>query len=248
MSMVVYPKGCAVVRRVAMEGLKLKKLVAPMPATNAGGRIHRKDLPGNVRSGKRNFFFSEVPPSLRRDLQLDDEAMYSVTNQQDADRMTQLISEHLGGRSAAAAAIVTDGTACVGGNAMSFAKAFKHVNAVEIDPRRSGMLARNVGVLGLESQVSVYLGDFVEGYSELKQDCIFLDPPWGGPQAMHREGITFRLGGVPLPELCGRLRPHCRVLCIKLSPNYDLAEFDGAGKVQTLYGGFRKMLLLVIEF
>lgn len=43
---------------------------------------------GNVRSGKRNFFFSEVALSLRHDLQLDDEAMYSVTNQHDADRMT----------------------------------------------------------------------------------------------------------------------------------------------------------------
>jgi hypothetical protein len=68
--------------------------------------------------------------------------------------MTDIISSHLGGVAAAARATMTDGTACVGGNVVSFAKAFKHVHAVEIDRTRFDMLARNVGVLGLGQKVS----------------------------------------------------------------------------------------------
>lgn len=207
-----------------------------------------QDLPGNIPSGKKNFFFANVPETQRKALQLDQEAMYSVTNSGDADKMSELIAGHLGGLERAKTMTITDGTSCIGGNSVSFAKYFKVVNAVEIDEIRFNMLVRNTEVLSLGHRVHCYQGNYVEGYTELTQDCIFVDPPWGGPDMMSLDRTTFPLGGVCLKDLCHRWKSQCRVLCFKLSPNYDLSEFTGIGKKQAVYRQFRKMILVVIEF
>ena len=46
-------------------------------------------------------------------------------------------------------AVVTDATGCVGGNTLSFAKAFRFVYAVELSAQRARMLAHNAGVAGV---------------------------------------------------------------------------------------------------
>ena len=71
--------------------------------------------------------------------------------------MTDIIASHLGGPRATAQCVITDGTACVGGNSVSFAKGFRAVNAVEIDETRFVMLSRNVGVLGLGHKVCCFV-------------------------------------------------------------------------------------------
>ena len=46
---------------------------------------------------------------------------------------------------------MTDGTACVGGNVLSFARKFPQVNAVELSAQRAEMLKHNVSVAGVDS-------------------------------------------------------------------------------------------------
>jgi hypothetical protein len=236
----------------------LKKGAATKPTSSSNS-----DLPGNIPSGKKNFFFSAVPPELRKDLQLDQEAMYSVTNQRDADSMSKILLAHIEkvyqkfpssdkDKDKGKRWIITDGTACVGGNVISFAKYFDGVNAVEIDQIRFDMLARNVGVLGLDedNKVQLYQGNYVEGYRELRQDIIFMDPPWGGPSMMSLDRVRFPLGGVPLRDLCESFRDAqcCKVVALKLSPNYDIKEFEELGRIQQVFRDFRKMILVLIEW
>ena len=42
------------------------------------------------------------------------------------------------------------------------------------------LLAHNVAAMGLEGKVSTHHGDFLQLLPELRQDVVFLDPPWVG--------------------------------------------------------------------
>jgi len=103
--------------------------------------------------------FSRTAPSLRASLQMDDTASFSVTDEVSADAMTSLVLRVPGVDPRATA--VLDATACVGGNALSFAKRFSTVVAIESDTTRFHMLAHNVDVLQPErsGRLTVLEGD-----------------------------------------------------------------------------------------
>jgi len=73
--------------------------------------------------------------------------------------------------------IITDGTACVGGNTISFARSFRKVNAVEVNAKRFNMLRKNCSILKVAEKVTLRKGDYSKMHQELKQDVVFLDPP-----------------------------------------------------------------------
>ena len=52
----------------------------PSSSSSSSSQPSGVDVPGNINSDKKNFFFSKVRPDQRRLLQLDEEAMYSVPN------------------------------------------------------------------------------------------------------------------------------------------------------------------------
>jgi hypothetical protein len=163
---------------------------------------------------------------------------------------------------------ITDGTACVGGNTLSFARYFDKVNAVEIDDTRFQMLLRNVALVSASwaakilqdcdaveknyGEITVMRGDLTKSFASplLKQDVFFIDPPWGGPDMMRAKAVTFPLGGMPLPTLCMTLRPFCKFVALKLSDNYDLDEFRRSGLPLTLKVSreFRNMILVLVSF
>ena len=97
---------------------------------------------------------------------------------------------------------ITDGTACVGGDTIRFAKTFAHVNAVELSVQRANMLYHNVKVTGVASKVFVYNADYVAVGPCMQQDVIFMDPPWGGPEYLKAAALDMFLGPTPLIEVC----------------------------------------------
>lgn len=50
---------------------------------------------------------------------------------------------------------ITDGTACVGGDTIRFARKFARVNAVELSEQRAKMLFNNVNVADVASKVQL---------------------------------------------------------------------------------------------
>ena len=84
-----------------------------------------------------------------------------------------------------------------------------------------------------------------------EQDCIFVDPPWGGPEMMNADKVTFPLGHLSLYDLCYKLKEgkYCKLIALKVSPNYDLSEFHKLKNVQIeVYKDFRKMILVLVKF
>ena len=91
--------------------------------------------------------------------------------------------------------ILTDATANIGGNTISFyLNGIHQVNAVEIDPLTCEILKHNLHIYQLPTQ-TIYCQDYVDIYQLLEQDIVFLDPPWGGPNYKNSSVIDLYLGG-----------------------------------------------------
>ena len=169
---------------------------------------------------KRDFYFRHVPHETRSKLELDYEASYSVTDQVTADKITKDICMFVDQD-----AIITDGTACIGGNTYSFAKVFKNVNAVEIDPTRHSYLKNNMSVLGL-GNIHCICGDVYDVCQKQHQDVIFLDPPWGGPDYKNNSNIQLFLSNRELSEVCIDISLYCKYIALKVPINFKPEIFD----------------------
>lgn len=192
---------------------------------------------------KRDFYFRYVPPTIRAQIIMDHEASYSVTDQVTADKITKDIKAFV-----TAGAVITDGTACIGGNTYSFAKEFRSVNAIEIDPLRCSYLKNNLGVLGLKN-VRCECGDVLVESMKQYQDVIFLDPPWGGPDYKIQNDISLYLSNRELSDACIDISLYCRYIALKVPVNFSVDAFDRRVKdvlERVHYNtGLRKMHLVI---
>jgi predicted RNA methylase len=127
--------------------------------------------------GKKDFFFRNIPKLQRGRLRMDDEAIYSISDCDSANKMSQLALSLPG---VSRSSTVTDFTACVGGNVISFSSHFQKVNAVENDLERFEMLKFNVSEVLGRTNVEFWNSDAVQLISSaaVRQDVAFFDPPW----------------------------------------------------------------------
>lgn len=80
----------------------------------------------------------------------------------------------------------------VGGSSIGFAKAEKHVVAIDISETRLKLAKLNSEKAGVKDKICFYNKDAFSFLKTLnKTDCVFLDPPWGGK--IHREISHFSL-------------------------------------------------------
>lgn len=194
---------------------------------------------------KRDFLFRFIPLEKRKGLLLDDEAFYSVTDQYTADKISKDILKNIPNIK-----VVTDGTACVGGNTYSFSKYFEKVHAVEIDPLRCSYLQKNLELLDV-ANADVHLGSILETCPQLQQDMLFLDPPWGGPNYKSKKKIDLYLSDLELSHVCNSLAPYTTYIALKVPTNFNIDLFQQKTK-DTLYmvhknTDLRKMNLLVYQ-
>lgn len=195
--------------------------------------------PEEWAESRRNTLWHLVPELMRDQLQLDSVSLYSVTEDSVADRMTNILAGWISPDS-----VITDATACVGGNAISFARKFAHVNAVELTHSRCDMLRHNAGILGVSEKISVYEGDYIDLHKNLKQDVVFLDPPWGGPDYKRARKLDLYLGSVNIAKLTFNLltwnmdaddddvprRPAAKLVALKLPYNYNYEALEAAAR------------------
>jgi 16S rRNA G966 N2-methylase RsmD len=120
--------------------------------------------------------------------------------------------------------VITDITAGVGGNVLNFAKYFKYVNAIEIDPIRCNYLLHNVGVYN-RINVNCYNDDSVSlvlNNNVLKQDIIYFDPPWGGGCYKYFYNIRLLFGDTSIENFIKKLfNKDNKMIVVKLPVNYD---------------------------
>jgi|APGre2960657373_1045057.scaffolds.fasta_scaffold00229_5 hypothetical protein len=171
---------------------------------------------------KKDFLFKYVEPAIRAKIKMDGEAMFSVTDQYTADKISLEIRKRIPDTVTS----ITDATACVGGNTMSFAKNFAKVAAIELDIMRYSYLKFNITLLGL-ANVIAYHGNALEVCETLDAcDVLFLDPPWGGPLYKSKDKLMLFLSEQPLWDVCRKLASKCKYLAIKVPLNFDLVAFN----------------------
>lgn len=186
-------------------------------------------------SHKKDYLFKFVPSEVRAQLLLDEEAAYSVTDQFTADRMTRDIVNITG-----CSGVICDATACIGGNTASFAKAFRHVIAIEKDKCRFDMLSNNMNILKAMNVRCVH-GDAIEElawgctgtYRSIRDpdnmyDVIFVDPPWGGKEYKSQEKLSLELSGRSIQDIFRDWSKYTRYFAIKTPLNFDESTFQSA--------------------
>ena len=115
-----------------------------------------------------------------KNLKIDEESKYYISIREHAEQISLIIKDNIVKLGLSLNdIIVTDATAGVGGNAISFGKHFKRVNAIELDEIRVDYLKNNIDVYDLKN-VDIFEGDCVKLLPNLEQQVVFLDPPWGG--------------------------------------------------------------------
>jgi len=173
---------------------------------------------------KRDFLFRFVPTLIRNNLQLDEEALYSTTDQVTADKITNEILKYIPKTS-----IITDATACIGGTSYSFMQVFDYVIAIELNEQRFKFLINNINELkkikysssiNIENIKCVH-GDALIECKKQWQDAIFIDPPWGGPEYKMLDKVSLKLSNIELSTACEEISKYTRFIILKVPVNFD---------------------------
>lgn len=204
----------------------------------------------------KDYLFNNIDKIKRKELQLDDVAIFSVTEGNTADKMTLTILSHLQrvkNNIENNNYSILDGMACVGGNTISFAKSFNKVISNEYDGNRYEMLRNNVqNVMNLNNvefhNESILNLAFNESY-----DVLFLDPEWGGPDYKYKKQLKLTISDTPLEEFCLNVFNNClniSIIALKLPVNYDniyLRDIVESNNLSyTFDNTFHKMTLTII--
>jgi len=112
----------------------------------------------------------------REQILMDKVSTFSITNYKTADKISDILLSLKGINTNST---ILDGTACVGGNTISFAKKGFNVISVELDKQRSELLSHNIKLYNLENKIKIYNKNLLEIYKRFKLDILFIDPPWG---------------------------------------------------------------------
>lgn len=204
-----------------------------MASGNTNNVYRVGDVPGVGR------MFPRLPTGVvgcPYDVKITHEGIYSIT---DPRVMTILIREIGRCRALTGASIgvigtlnadlskltITDATANCGGSVLGFAETFNHVNAVEIDTPTFDILKHNVVIYGYKN-ITLINADYTAIMGDLKQDVIFVDPPWGGRGYDLKTGIRLTLGTLSMREVAIRGLDGARLVVLKLPLNYDFSEFS----------------------
>lgn len=217
--------------------------------------------PAQKCGDKRDFFFRNLDFDTRNRLQIDDVAGFSVTEHEMATKISEAILALYAGDESVAQApasdqesrersslTITDATACVGGNVISFCDYFAIVNAVECDLTRCEMLRHNLAVLKKDNAICIH-ASYLMVMHDLQQDVVFMDPPWGGPEYKDLAKVDLFLDDIPLYDICRMLHRRAKIVILKVPTNFDAQKFAERvpGKV-TVRHDLNKMHLIAIDF
>lgn len=176
------------------------------------------------------------------DIKLDDVSIYSVTPCSQASDIADIIKNYYGKD-----ITITDMTACVGGDVMSFAKLFKNVNAIEICKERYNFLKHNIDINKYDN-VKCYLGDSLEIIKDLEQDVIYIDMPWNGRSYKYKKSVDLFMSSIPSYDICNSLYNKSKCIVMKIPNNFHIKKFQRKVKHTEMYMyRFEKMKILVLN-
>lgn len=184
-------------------------------------------------------------------LKIDDESVSYISTHNVAQQITDIVAFHLDKLLISSKrAVVTDATAGVGGNTISFAKYFNRVNAIEMDQLRYEYLVNNIGVYRLRN-VTTFNGDCLKFLYNLDHNAVFLDPPWGGKDYKAHQKLHLFLSNVDVEDIInkiigGMISPE--LIVMKVPKNFDLEHMYHSVESNKIFlYRLKKMNIVVIE-
>lgn len=168
-----------------------------------------------------NKFFPYLNNNMYDELKIDDIGKFSISCPKDAEFITNIICNIFKDEKPFNEITITDATAGVGGNVLSFDPVFKSVNAIENDKTRYSYLVHNLKLYNSKC-TNCICEDYTSIYLTLKQDVVFLDPPWGGPNYKNKSNIRLSLSHRSIESLViDILKLDTTCVVLKLPSNYD---------------------------
>jgi predicted RNA methylase len=191
---------------------------------------------------KISNYFINVKNVNKSKLLVSNVGKYSITHADDSIKISNIIKSYFGKN-----ITITDATANNGGNTISFALTFKNVNSVEIDKKEYEILINNINVYKIKN-IKTYNDDYLKIMDTLKQDVVFIDPPWGGKNYKKYKNLDLYLGKKFLLNVINSLKDKCKAIVCKVPFNYNffsLFKFGRYSKKIHLYI-FEKYVVFVI--
>ena len=151
--------------------------------------------------------------------------------------------------------IITDTTAGVGGDTISFSFKFKHIYAIEINKTRAEYLNNNINVYDLHN-VTIFNDNCMDIVKYIDDhDVVFIDPPWETPESgsyKKYDKLKLQFAGDSLENICNtmmsdEMKKVPSLIVLKLPKNYDIVYFYNNIKNKKIYYyDLHKMIILVI--
>jgi len=164
----------------------------------------------------------------KQKLQITDKGMYSISKPPLTRWICNTILDNIGFSKEYILnnMTITDGTAGIGGDLIYLSKFFKQVNGVELNKIHFSVLEHNlIDVLNLKN-IKLYLNNYCNIYNKLKNDVVYLDPPWGGKKIYTQKDIMLSLGNYKIFNVINKLY-ECKVkyVFLKIPHNFNYFLF-----------------------
>lgn len=155
-------------------------------------------------------------------MRLTDQGKYSTTAQRYSKQICKKIQDYYPG--SISKAVVTDACAGNGGDTLTFSKYFNYINAIEKDPHEFNYLRDNLEFMKIQN-VSIFNKSYLK--TNLTQDIIYFDPPWGGPEYKKKKSIDLFLDKINIIDIVERiiLRSITKIIAIKVPHNFNSEKF-----------------------
>lgn len=144
--------------------------------------------------------FKVLPSKIKNNLQFNLISSFSTTPFNVADDMSQYILSKINKKSSKLS--ITDATACIGGNTISFSKFFSDVYSIELEDFNYKILEHNVKVFKdlykptPKGSITTYNGNYKDIIDSIEnKHVIFFDPPWT------EEGVPYNKKNPSIPKL-----------------------------------------------
>ncbi len=158
------------------------------------------------------------------DVRMSKRSVYSTAFLYDGAKTAELIKQIMGKN-----ITISDVTANVGGNTLHFSKVFSKVIANEYDIDEYNRLIHNMSVYNCNN-IEFLNKDYTEIYQDIKQDVIFIDPPWGGPLYKTYDKLKLCLSNQDICTMINTLlnNKKAKLIVLKAPSNVDVSnlKFD----------------------
>ncbi len=183
---------------------------------------------------------------ILRKFKLNLEGKFSITRPYESEQIIKYIAKFVSNELLLENCVVTDATACVGGDLVNFSKKVKHVNGVEINIDNYNLLAENCKTFECDN-VTLIHNDYLNVYNTLNQDIIYIDPPWMGPDYKLKKSVNLFVGNVELCDLVNTIKSEglAKFLFIKVPLNVCLDNL-GHDEICTVYNRSRSPSFMLI--